>query len=175
MRKSIAIGSGSVLTAVTTHGIVSSGMDLGKPLPPWTYEGFFQHVILGVGRLWSYAHGWTGPGDLSALTHMGNLDDFGRFLAHAVFLVCPLLGFLAFSLVSRARVTWQWWKPLAIAVVFTTPLQRIIHDPLRSVGLNEPLAEAARATMVFVLMVWIGAVYTPRWLQWPRFPLSAGA
>jgi hypothetical protein len=32
-------------------------VNLNEPLPISTYQGFFQHMLLGVERLWSYLHG----------------------------------------------------------------------------------------------------------------------
>lgn len=175
MRRPLAVSSGLAITAVATHGMVSAGLDLdlSRPVPFWSYGGFFQHTILWMSRLWSDAHGWPGPADLSALSRTGHIDDFGRFLAYAVFLLCPLIGFLAYSLVSGSRVSLQWWKPLTIAIAFATPLQHAIHDPAMSLGLKEPLAEGVRATVVFVLMLWsVGAIKIPRWLR-PQVPQSA--
>jgi hypothetical protein len=154
MSEFLPVSLGSATAVVVTHGAVSSGLHLGKPLPFSTYQGFFQKTLLGTWRLWNQAHGWVGPNsDFSTLAH-SHVADFGRFYAHAVIFLCPLLGFFAFSLATRLPVTRQWWKPLAIAIALTTPLQYAIHDPLRSAGLSEPIAEAARAAIVFGLMVW---------------------
>jgi len=155
MRKAVALTTGCLLAAVATHGTVYSGTHLDGPLPISTYQGFFQHIVLAIWRLWNQAHGWEAG--------LGHADDFGRLLAPAVFFVCPVLGFLAFSFVSRTSIGWHWWRPLAIAIAFATPLQQAIRHPFLLLGLNEPLAEAARAAVVFVLMLWsIGAIRMPR-------------
>lgn len=142
MRKRIGLGVGAVIAALPTHGFVYSGIRLSKPLSAFTYEGAFQRVILS---LW---HAWTGIHGQAPMSHA---DDFGTFMAHLVFFVCPALGFAFYALVTDQRMSWQWWKPLAIA--FATPLQQAIRQPLLSLGLNEPWAEAARAVVVFVLLV----------------------
>jgi hypothetical protein len=144
VRKRIGFGLGAVIAALLTHGFVYSGMRLSKPLSVFTYEGSFQRAILS---LW---HAWT---DIHGQAPMTHADDFGRFMAHFVFFVCPVLSFAFYALVRQQRMNWQWWKPLAIAVAFATPLQQAIRHPLLSLGLNEPWAEAARAVVVFVLMV----------------------
>jgi hypothetical protein len=84
---------------------------------------------------------------------MSHVDDFGRFLAYFVSFLFPTLGFGSYVLIFQQRVNWQWWKPLAIAVAFATPLHEAIRQPLLSLGLNEPLAETVRAVVVFTLMV----------------------
>jgi hypothetical protein len=162
MRK--ALGAGVALAAVAAHGMVSSAMDLSNIQPVWTYHGSFQRIVLWTWRLWTEAHGWRGSDDLAGLNHSIHVDDFARFYAESVFLVCPLLGFWAFSLAARLRTGWQWWKPMAVAVAFATPLGEVIRYPLLSAGLNEPLAEVARAIVVVILMARsAGAIRTLRW------------
>ena len=155
MRKFAAIASGATVAAVTTHGFVYSGMRLGPLDPPLaTYTGFFQNALFAFWRLWSHAHGWEPVMTGRQLNHV---EEFGQFFAHAVIFACPLLGFCIFWLAARQRVGWQWWKPLVLALAF--PLDDLIRQVFRSAGLNEPLAETARALVIFALMLWsVGAI-----------------
>ncbi len=156
MRKALAISSGSIVAMVSTHGLVYSGIQLdpSKPLPLSTYAGLFERILLSVWRAWNALHGWQ---------PMSHADEFGRFLALATFLLCPLLGFLAFWLASRLTLPGTWWKPLAIAIAFATPLQLVLSGAFRSIGMDTAQAEAARALVVFLLMAWsIGAIGFPK-------------
>jgi len=149
MRKLAAIASGAAVAGVTTHGFVYSGMRLGPLNPPFsTYSGLFQNALFGIWRLWSCAHGWEPVMTGRQLSHA---EGFGHFFAHAVILACPLLGFCIFCLAAGQRVGWQCWKPVVLALAF--PLDELIRQVFRSAGLSEPLAEAARAIVVFLLML----------------------
>jgi hypothetical protein len=157
VRKSLAISAGVTLAVLLTHGMVYSGihLDPSKPLPPSTYQGFFDNILLSIWNLWRRVHGW------EPISHV---EEFGSFYGHAVLLVCPLLGFGVFALASQQKVSWQLWKPLAIAAAFATPLQQGIRHGLMAAGLDEALVEAGRAAIVFLLMAWsIGAIRIPKW------------
>jgi ABC-type Fe3+ transport system permease subunit len=150
MRRSISIGTGAVVAAVCTHGMVFSAMNWNQPLPISTYRGFFQHVLLATERLWSYAHGWQ---------PMSHIDDFGLFYAHTVHLICPLIGFALFWIVSRQKVGIELWKPLAIALLLTVPPSLIALAPFYALGLREPWVDVVRTLLIVLLMVWsVGAI-----------------
>jgi hypothetical protein len=150
MRRSISIGTGAAVAAVFTHGTVFSAMNLNVPLPISTYQGFFQHMLLATERLWSYAHGWQ---------PMSHIDDFGRFYAHTVHLICPLIGFALFWIVSRHKVGIKFWKPIGIALLLTVPPGFIALAPFYALGLKEPWVEVVRTLLIVLLMVWsVGAI-----------------
>jgi len=131
------------VAAVFTHGMVVSAMNLNGPLPISTYQGFFQHVLLATERLWSYAHGWQ---------PMSHIDDFGRFYAHTVHLICPLIGFALFWIVSRHKVGIKFWKPIGIALLLTVP-------PSFRMPNYEEWVEVVRTLLIVLLMVWsVGAI-----------------
>lgn len=112
MRSSISIGMSAALAAVFTHGMVFSGLNLNQPWPISTYQGFFRHILLATERLWSYAHGWQ---------PMSHIRDFGHFYAPAVHLICPLIGFAVFRMVSGHKVGIAVWKPVGIALALAIP------------------------------------------------------
>jgi hypothetical protein len=146
MRRSISIGTGTAVAAVLTHGMVSSGMNLNEPLPISTYQGFFQRVLLATERLWSYAHGWQ---------PMSHIDEFGRFYAHTVHLICPLIGFALFWIVSRHKVGIQSWRPIGIALLLTVPPTFSDLAPDYAI----PWVEVVRTLLIVLLMVWsVGAI-----------------
>ncbi len=140
MRKYLSIGTSATLAAVFTHGLVFSAMDLNEPLSIWTYQGFFRHLLLATERLWSFAHGWQ---------PMSHIRDFGRFYAPAVHLICPLIGFLLFWVMSRHKVGINLWKPMAIALLLTVPSSLLTQMPAYSL----PWIEVARTLLIVWLMV----------------------
>ena len=146
MRKLIAIGTGTAVAAIFTHGMVFSGMYLNVNLPNSTYRGFFTHVLLATERLWSYTHGWQ---------PMSHIDEFGRIYAHTVHLICPLLGFALFWIVSRHKVGFKSWKPIGIALLLTVPPSFSDLAPDYIV----PWVEVVRTLLIVLLMVWsVGAI-----------------
>lgn len=150
MRRSISIGTSAAVAAVFTHGAVFSGMYMNGPLPISTYQGFFQHMLLATERLWSYAHGWQ---------PMSHIHDFGRFYAQTVHLICPLIGFALFWIVSRHKVGINFWKPIGIALLLTIPPSFIALAPFYALGLKEPWVEVVRTLLIVLLMVWsVGAI-----------------
>jgi hypothetical protein len=146
MRKALAISEGAMAAVVSTHGLVYAGIHLDPhhPMPVLTYRGSFEHILLASWRFWNSVHGW------EPLSHAG---DFGKILALATLLTCPLLGFLVFWLTSGLELGWARWKPLAIAIASTTPLQQVLSGAFRSTSIDAAQAEAARALVVFLLMV----------------------
>lgn len=82
--------------------------------------------------------------------HLTHVEEYGRFLARLVLMGWPVLGFVVFWLLSRCEVGPRWWKPLVI--VTALPLGEALHMAFRSAGLDEPLAEAVRSALVFLLM-----------------------
>jgi hypothetical protein len=150
MRKSVSIGAGAATAAVLTHGFVYAGMRLGSLNPPLlTYTGFFQNAMFAIWRLWSHAQGWE---PLMTGRQLGHVEEFGRFFAHTVLFACPLLGLGVYRLLSRRNLGPQLWMPLILALAF--PLDEVLRQGFRSTGLNEPFSEAARALVVFLLMLW---------------------
>ena len=150
MDRAKSIGTGAAVAAVFTHGMVFSGMYLNELLPVSTYQGFFQRMLFAAERLWSYAHGWQ---------PMSHIRDFGGFYAQTVHLICPLIGFALFWIVSRHKVGLSVWKPLAIALLLTIPPS---FSDLVSVDAT-PWVEAARTVLIVLLMVWsVGAIKLPK-------------
>jgi hypothetical protein len=146
MDRAKSIGTGAAVAAVFTHGMVFSGMYLNELLPVSTYQGFFQRMLFAAERLWSYAHGWQ---------PMSHIRDFGGFYAQTVHLICPLIGFALFWIVSRHKVGTKVWKPLAIALLLTIPPT---FGSLVSSDAT-PWVEAARTVLIVLLMVWsVGAI-----------------
>jgi hypothetical protein len=146
MDRAKSIGTGAAVAAVLTHGMVFSGMYLNELSPSSTYQGFFQRMAFATERLWSYAHGW------QPLSH---IRDFGGFYAHTVHLICPLIGFALFWIVSRHQVGSKVWKPVAIALLLTIPPS---FSSLAS-DYATPGVEAARSILVLLLMLWsVGAI-----------------
>ena len=146
MRKSRSIGTSAAVAAVFTHGMVFSAVNFNEPLPVSTYQGFFRHILLATERLWSYAHGWQ---------PMSHIHDFGRFYAPLVQLTCPLIGFVLFWVLSRHKVGFNFWKPMAIALLLTIPSGYIELVP----GYTLPWVETARTVLVILLMAWsVGAI-----------------
>jgi hypothetical protein len=146
MGRSISIGTGTAVAAVFTHGMVFSGVNLNEPLPISTYQGFFQHMLLATERLWSYAHGWQ---------PMSHIRDFGYFYAPTIHLICPLIGFALFWIISQHNVGIDSWKPLAIALLLTIPPS---FSDLASRNAI-PWVEVARTALIVLLMVWsVGAI-----------------
>jgi hypothetical protein len=146
MDRARSIGTGAAVAAVFTHGMVFSGMYANEVLPVSTYQGLFQRMAFAAERLWSYAHGWQ---------PMSHIRDFGGFYAQTVHLICPLIGFALFWIVSRHNVGTKVWKPLAIALLLTIPPT---FSNLVSVDAT-PWVEAARTVIIVLLMVWsVGAI-----------------
>ena len=150
MRKSISIGAGAAVAAIVTHGMVYSALDLSNLSPISTYQGFFQHILFAIERLWSYGHGWQ---------PMSHIRDFGGFYALTVRLLCPLIGFALFWVFSRCRVGRNIWKPMAIAWILLTPIQLVILKPLLALGLGVSGAETMRTLLLVLAMIWsVGAL-----------------
>jgi hypothetical protein len=150
MRRSISIGTGAAVGAILTHGMVSSALNLSELLPISTYHGFFQHVLLAMERLWSYAHGWQ---------PMSHIDTFGHFYAHTVDLICPLIGFSLFWMISRRKVGIELWKPVGIALLLTFPPGSLAFMPVYALGLGYPWSEVVRILLVLLSMAWsVGAI-----------------
>ena len=139
MRKSISAGAGVTAAAVFTHGVVLSAMNFNQPLPVSSYQGFFRHMVSAAERLWSWAHGWQS---------MSHIRDFGVFFAPTVQVICPLIGFALFWILSGHKVGIKCWKPLAIALLLGIPS-----------GYASPWIEGGRTILVVLLMVWsVGAL-----------------
>jgi hypothetical protein len=145
-------------TAVLTHGIVYSSIHLlnSSVMLPSTYQGGFAKLCIATWGAWAHVYGFT---------PMSRMNDFGRFYYRFLTLACPLLGFGMFWLGSRHKIGGQLWKPLAIAIVFI-PLGGLFSGGFTVIGLSRPAAEAARAVVVLLLMIWsVGAIQISRWGQ----------
>jgi hypothetical protein len=141
MDRARSIVTGTAVAAVFTHGMVFSAMYFRELLPISTY----QRMLFATERLWSYAHGWQ---------PMSHFRDFGSFYAQTVHLICPLIGFALFWIVSRHKVGINAWKPLVIALLLT--IAPSFSDLVS--GYAIPWAEAARTVLIVLLMVWsVGA------------------
>jgi len=139
-----------VAAAVLTHGVVLSAMTFNEPLPISTYQGFFWHIVLAAERLWSWSHGWQPA---------SHIRDFGQFFAPTVQLICPLIGFVLFRIISRDKVGIHFWKPLAIATLLAIPNGYIDHVPVYAL----PWVEVVRTILVVLMMVWsVGALRVSR-------------
>jgi hypothetical protein len=159
MRKSISIGTGAAAAGILAHGMVFSVMNQGlvvlsainwaEPLPISTYRGFFQHAWLVMARLWSYAHGWPSA---------SHIPD-GQAYAATVRLLCPLIGFALFWIISRHHVGTNVWKPIIIALLVTALPHFIVAPAVRAWGLHHPWIELTRTLLALFLMVWsVGAI-----------------
>jgi hypothetical protein len=135
-----SIGAGAAVAAIFTHGVVSSAVNLTETLPVSAYQGFFRHILLATERLWSYAHGWQ---------PMSHIHDFGRFYAPVVQLICPLIGFALFWILSRHKLSIDVLKPVALALVLAIPSSFIDGVP----GYALPWVEVARTLLVVGFMV----------------------
>jgi hypothetical protein len=145
-------------TAVLTHGIVYSSIHLlySSVMLPSTYQGLFAKLCIVTWGAWAHVHGFT---------PISRMNDFGRFYYRLLTLACPLLGFGMFWLGSRHKIGGQLWKPLAIAIVFI-PLAGLISGCFTLIGLSGPAAQAARAVVVLLLMIWsVGAIRISGWGQ----------
>jgi len=154
MRNCVSLGMGAAAAAIVTHGAVYSAMYLNQPLPPSTYLGFFQQVALAAERWWSYAHG---------CEPTSHIRDFGWFYAPMVQFLCPLVGFVLFWMLSRTKVGFNLWKPIAIALLLTIPSGYSSLVP----SYLTPSVEAVRTGLIVLLMAWsVGAVR----LRMPQVP-----
>ena len=67
-----------------------------------------------------------------------------------------------FWLGSRHKIGRQFWKPMVIAIAFTTPLEGLLTASFQVVGLSISMAEAARAVVVLLFMIWsVGGIQFP--------------
>jgi hypothetical protein len=160
VRKTISIVGGCLVAAALTHGFVSSGVNMTGSEPFFTYRGFFSHVIFAAWRLWTQAHGIAPVSLLHGRPE--DLGAFGRFLAFALLLISPLIGFGVAALSCRQRRSWHWLRPLAIATVLALWDAVIRHpamtDAFRAAGFSVPLAESGRGVVVTLLTLWSAGV-----------------
>jgi hypothetical protein len=175
MTNRVSILLALLLAAVLTHGIVysveSGRMQSSLRMPVATYQGFFAGVLVKTWNAWSKVQGLepmsilTASMESQSVNGIRRVEQFSRFYSRSVFLICPLLGFGLFWLGTRQKIGLQVWKPLAIAILFSTPLGALISDVVfRSLGMSKPLAEAGRAMVVLLLMMWsIGAFRISTW------------
>ncbi|MBS1857258.1 MAG: hypothetical protein JST11_17955 [Acidobacteria bacterium] len=139
MRKRLSIATGALVATVLAHGLVYSALDLNTRWPNDTYYGFCRNVLLAIESMWSRAHGWP---------PFSHIEIFGGFYANVIHIACPLIGFLAFRLLSRDRIGWTLWKPLLI-VSAGCPLNTWFYP-----AIWEPWSEMMWAFLIFGLMAW---------------------
>jgi hypothetical protein len=151
MARRFWIGIALLVSARLTYGLVISAMRIDlAAMQAGNYPRFSTHILATTWILWSQIRG------VQPLSHA---DEFGRFYAVLVFLVCPLIGFGIFWLGSQQKIGMQLWKPLAIAIIFATPLERLLRSGFSEVGLDMLWAEVIRTTLVLLLMMWsVGAM-----------------
>jgi hypothetical protein len=137
MRRPLCVAISAVAAAIITHGMVFSGVHFDDSPPVSSYQSVFRSILLAVERLWSGWHGW------QPLSH---IRDFAGFYTGLVHVICPLLGFGLFWMVSRTRFGFSLWKPLAIALICAA----VPASPLVWV-------EAARTTVILLLMLYLSA------------------
>src|SRR5580700_11377237 len=65
---------------------------------------------------------------------MSHVDDFGRFYAQAVHLICPLIGFAIFWIISPHTRGTKWGKPMVTVVVLTLAPIEIVFAPFLWIG-----------------------------------------
>ena len=133
MRRIASLGVSAAVAAVVTHGTVYSGFYFNEYDPSSSYQGFFRQVLLATERLWSFANGW------QPLSHF---QDFGQFVAPAVHLVYPLIGFALFLALARHRPGSNIWKPAVVLVLLMT------------LPNTTPWVEALRSVLAVGLMAW---------------------
>jgi hypothetical protein len=80
----------------------------------------------------------------SAVCSATHIDDFGRFYAHTVELICPSLGFTLFWMLTRRKTWRQLWKPFAIVTVAMM---------IPAWGLAQPWSEVVRTLIVVLAMM----------------------
>ena len=172
MRKAISVSAGCLVAAVLTHGLVSSGKNLtgADQLPFFSYRGFFTHVIFGIWRLWTLAHASASVSILHA--RETDLEPFGRFLAIAVLAGFPLIGFAVAAFTCRQRISWQWLLAFAIGTVLAlwdvvpaipntyswAPRHIHVRNAFTAAGFSGDFADAGRAVVVMLLLLWSAGV-----------------
>jgi len=174
MRKPVSIAAGVAFAAILTHGMVFCAMNLSQDLPVLSYRGFFQHALFRIDSLWSRVHGWPSetecvaavrqarPADPARLDvaneicRMTHIDEFGRFYARFVHLICPLIGFMVFAAICGRRLGWRVARGMAIAAGYMA-----VRDFVPGLGHETLWLEVALAAAITVLMAWsAGALKT---------------
>src|SRR5579862_9894045 len=138
MAKRISIGAALALSAILTYGLVNTATHITVPLSELRTQGIFAGILADTWDAWSDVRG------VPPFTHA---DEFGRFYAAFVFLLCPLIGFAIFWLGSKHRIGGQLWKPLAIATIFATPLERLMRSGFSTIGLDMLWGEVIRTAL----------------------------
>jgi hypothetical protein len=103
-----------------------------------------QHITLGMEQ--------TRPA--SAICAATHIDDFGRFYARTVELICPAIGFALFWMLARRKVALHLWKPVALVTIAAIL-------PLGAWMKAEPWSEIGRTLFVVLAMMWsVGAFHS---------------
>jgi hypothetical protein len=90
---------------------------------------------------------------------MSHIEEFGHFYAHTVDLICPLIGFSLFWMISRRKVGIQFWKPVGIALLLTFQPGSLAFIPIYALGLGYTWSEVVRTLLVVLSMAWsVGAI-----------------
>jgi len=83
----------------------------------------------------------------SAVCEATHIEEFGRFYAHTVEVLCPLLGFALFWILVRPSAPSQLWKPLAaVALAAMLPIGILFPGGL--------WFEIGRTLAVMLAMLW---------------------
>ena len=70
-------------------------------------------------------------------------------------MICPLIGFVVFWMMSRYRVGKNLWRPLVVALLLAVPAGFVALFPAYAI----PWVEVARTSLVALLMMWsVGAM-----------------
>jgi len=158
MHTSRSLAVSAAVAAIVTHGMVFSAVNLNDALSAPGYQRFFQAIVLATERLWSYAHGWP---------PMSHIRDFGQFYAPLIHLICPLIGFGLFRILSRHKVGTDVWKPLTLVLLLTVPSKFLTLAAPSAV----PWLEAARTMVIVWAMVWsVGALSSIRGVRQSNSP-----
>jgi hypothetical protein len=135
-----------LFTPMVTFGLVDAArhFEAWKLMSIFTYQGFFAYLY---GLIWA---AWC---DLHGFAPFSHLDEFAPFFTRSLFLGIPLIGFGMFWLASGYKIGRDVWKPVAVALIFSTPLEGLIYGVFQAVGLSVAAAEAARAMVVVLFMI----------------------
>jgi hypothetical protein len=136
-----------IFTPLFTYGMVDAAehYTAWKLMPFTTYQGFFSTLFGWIWNTWC---------DFNGFAPFSHPNDFLPFFTRATLLGLPLIGFILFWFASGDKVGRQIWKPLLIAVVFSTPLETPVRAAFEALGMERPAAEALRSIVVLVLMIW---------------------
>jgi hypothetical protein len=166
MKGQIAIAIAVAFTGILTFGMIHAATNAAsyEVVSPSTYglqgishhgetavigyDGVFVRIMVATWNSWGRVHGF------APLTH---IDAFGDFYVRLIWLACPALGLIIFCFASLTRNPTQLWRSVAILVFFALPpVAVVLTRSFLLFGIAG--AEAARCTLVLVLMIWSAQV-----------------